>query len=64
MAREKNGVVDHKLIVHGLESLRWQISVFLLRMLKPIPVGLFVIGERAAGLVIQDLGLGRKQVEY
>lgn len=59
--REENGVVDHKLSVHGLSNLKIaDLSI------PPENVGAntggtaFVIGERAADLFIQELGLGNE----
>lgn len=59
--REKGGVVDHKLSVHGVEHLKVaDLSI------PPENVGAntggtaFVIGERAADLFIQELGIGKK----
>lgn len=59
--RDKKGVVDHKLSVHGVQNLKVaDLSI------PPENVGAntggtaFVIGERAADLFIQELGLGNK----
>lgn len=56
--REKGGVVDHRLSVHGLQNLKVaDLSI------PPENVGAntggtaFVIGERAADLFLEDLGL-------
>lgn len=59
--RDKNGVVDHTLSVHGLQNLKLaDLSI------PPENVGAntggtaFVIGERAADLFINELGLSKR----
>jgi len=59
MPREKNGVVDNKLNVHGVKGLKLaDLSV------PPQNVGAntggtaFVVGERAADIFIRELGIG------
>ncbi|KXT18311.1 hypothetical protein AC579_959 [Pseudocercospora musae] len=60
-ARDKNGVVDHTLSVHGLQNLKLaDLSI------PPENVGAntggtaFAIGERAADLFINELGLSKR----
>ncbi|PPJ52040.1 hypothetical protein CBER1_09828 [Cercospora berteroae] len=60
--KERNGVVDEKLSVHGLENLKLaDLSI------PPENVGAntggtaFVIGERAADLFIKELGIEQRQ---
>ncbi|KAF2168715.1 GMC oxidoreductase [Zasmidium cellare ATCC 36951] len=60
--RQENGVVDHTLSVHGLQNLKLaDLSI------PPENVGAntgntaFVIGERAADLFIQELGINKRR---
>ncbi|KAK0648237.1 GMC oxidoreductase-domain-containing protein [Cercophora newfieldiana] len=60
-SREEGGVVDWGLNVHGTEGLKVvDLSVVPKNVAANTAATAMVIGERAAGLIIEELGLGKK----